>query len=178
MSNRDDWPELAREIASAYHFEGNAPLIERLEAELHNAFVAGQEHENAQLAKQVKELQARGTELENARRMWRARAAHARAMLIDVLIDAPTVARMCAGDPQLATSLEAVMVGSAQIFGRIEQLEADAWTRAHACAAEFVKEWKRAYREGEGGLGANAEDDLAWVDRWVMKFEEALKPVE
>ena len=59
MSNRTDWPELAEEltevIADAVRLDRHAisafiDIRDRLESELHNAFVASQEHENRDLA--------------------------------------------------------------------------------------------------------------------------------
>ena len=45
MTNRTDWPELARELQDIFGFNGEARR--RIETELHNAFVAGQEAEGA-----------------------------------------------------------------------------------------------------------------------------------
>ena len=128
------------------------------------------EAKNAQSAEQqIAELQARGSALENERRMWKARFTALRTIYEILMIELPVAVFMNRDGSGFAQ--RAFLEVSARIdnvAARADQLEADAWTQL----APVV----RAFNAASRGMseGADAAELRAFIDRWRDTFLRAL----
>lgn len=90
-------------------------------------------------ADRIDELQKRGSELENDRRMWKSRALACRA-LVDALVEKSIASMGDFGTGSISAKESATNL--AKVAERVWLLEHDAWTQTTQIAKTFVREVK------------------------------------
>lgn len=132
---------------------------------------------NAMLGKltnRVAELQRRGTELENDRRMWNARFTALRAIYETVMMELPVaslVHRFIGDDALGQRAFTEAMAKVAALTARADLLEKDAWTQLAPHARAFVDE---AIAVDPPDATATANQLAEFIDRWRARFARAL----
>ncbi len=130
--------------------------------------------ERDRLEKQVTELQTRGTQLENERRMWNGRYTALRAMYETILLELPIAAIMkrFLGDDSLGErAFNEAMAKCQRVSIRADLLEKDAWTQVAPVARAFVEE-ANGVLEKDDGDAANAF--FHFIDKWRARFATVL----
>lgn len=126
----------------------------------------------------IDELQARGSELENERRMWKLRASTLRQLLDAALIELTVGFEKALEDSSETRDFAAhvepmfrrTLAMIQRVANRADALEADAWCKAVGVARDFVKAVKDLPVAGD-----TEGDYRVWIWRWKDRFETALK---
>lgn len=138
------------------------------------------EHSEAtevRLQARINELQARNTELENERRMWKARCESKR-LLLEALIEgaeASYLKRDKVSDEVFAQLETSVMKRIHEVMVRNDLLEIDAWTMTTQLAKDFLKRAKEVqdaeYPSNEK-WGDMADD---FINDFIEQFADLFK---
>lgn len=117
---------------------------------------------------QVDELQARCTQLEDERRMWKHRAEVYEQAFSALVLHGAEVLFTCADNAEAAKAFYADAAARvSKIVHRADALEADAWTKCAAVARDFVEASVPDERQ--------TIDPWRFIDRWRATFKAALK---